>query len=389
MRVLKSVLRWLSAGILVLAVFAASGIPASADTGTYKIDNYTATLEPQSNGQVRITIEQTWEVLSGDIPWVTVGLPNGNYSIENYDLNASKISAANSGGFYGVRIDLDKDYKAGQTFNIRFSVMQSKLLERLTAEKKWRIIYTPGWYDRAQIGLLLIKLAAPVDSAAYSFVSPVPDSSDKNIITWERSNVNPGEKFTVRAECTDGNFLTASTPIQPNNPFNGTFYFIVTFLVVVGGLIFFAVSQNRKARDAALKKQVADIEKEMATDKKSKQKIEEGFDKYVEKKNLQPDEQGRYYDKSYGNYITPAIWAAIIMNQNSQTDRQNSGTYIPLSHPSCACACVSCACACACACAGGGAAGCSRKSLHECRVCVANAKKVNNLVTIKIVIKGE
>jgi len=55
----------------------------AADTGTYRISDYIITLEPQNDGQVRITVEQQWQVLSGDIPWVTVGLPNENFSIEN------------------------------------------------------------------------------------------------------------------------------------------------------------------------------------------------------------------------------------------------------------------------------------------------------------------
>ncbi len=107
----------------------------------------------------------------------------------------------------------------------------------------------------------------------------------------------------------------------------------------------------------------------MEEDRQKKAKIEEGFEEYLEKENIQPDEQGRYYDRGYGGYITPAIWAAVILNRG-----QNSG---PSAHPGNTghCACVSCACACACACAGGGAAGCSRKTLHECPECREDTKQ--------------
>jgi hypothetical protein len=104
----------------------------------------------------------------------------------------------------------------------------------------------------------------------------------------------------------------------------------------------------------------------MAADRAKRDKIEKGFGEYVEEKNIQPDAEGRYYDRGYGNYITPAIWAAVISSQYSNRQTNPSIGSVP---PSCACACVSCACACACACAGGGAAGCSRKTLHECREC--------------------
>jgi hypothetical protein len=106
----------------------------------------------------------------------------------------------------------------------------------------------------------------------------------------------------------------------------------------------------------------------MAKDPKKQQEIDEAFKKHVEKENLAPDAQGRYYDRGFGSYVTPAIWWAILANQQRNIDniaRPPSGS----NRPGCvhSCACVSCACACACACAGGGAAGCSRKTLHEFR----------------------
>ena len=82
MRVFRRMPRWLPAGIFALVLLLAGFIPASAaDTGTYQISNYIVTLEPQSNGQVKITFEQEWKVLSGDIPWITVGLPNSSFSV--------------------------------------------------------------------------------------------------------------------------------------------------------------------------------------------------------------------------------------------------------------------------------------------------------------------
>ncbi len=367
MRISQPVLRWLPAGIFALIFLLAVIIPVQADTGTYQISNYVVTLEPQSNGQVRITYEQQWKVLSGDIPWITVGLPNSDYSVESSSGAASRASSANSGSFTGVRVDLDKDYQPGQTFNLKFTVLQGNLLERLTADKKWRINYTPGWYDRAQIDHLQINIVSPVDYQTYSSVSPMPTSVNNNVITWERSNLSPGSRFNITVESTDGSFLTASAPPSSSqgSGLSSTFFIVVAIILVIGFLIFWAIRQNRKARDAAFKKRVSAVEKEMAEDKAKQEEIEKGFEEYVEEKNIQPDAQGRYYDRSYGDYITPAIWAAIIASQ--LTRQQGAPGTFPASPPSCACACVSCACACACACAGGGAAGCSRKTLHECR----------------------
>jgi hypothetical protein len=367
----------LSAGILAIVFLLLAVVPVFADTGTYKISDYVVTLEPQSDGQVRITVVQNWQVLSGDIPWITVGLPNKNFSIENYSGAASKVSAANGNGFTGVRVDLDKDYQPGQTFEIKFAVLQKNLLERLTSDKKWRINYTPGWYDRAPVDRLQISLVSPVDYQTYSSVSPMPSSVNSNFIIWERLNLSPGERFGIAVESTDGTFLLASVPTS--SPQGGglgkSFYVTVAIILVVGVLIFWGIRKNRQAMDARRKEQVLSIEEEMAADKHKKEEVEKGFESYVEKKNIMPDDQGRYYDRSYGDYITPAIWAGVIAGQFNRQDTNTSGTSY---RPSCvSCACVSCACACACACAGGGAAGCSRKTLHECRTCSVVHKEDN------------
>jgi hypothetical protein len=374
MRISGTMLRGLSAGIFSLILVLAAIIPVfAADTGTYEISSYTVTLDPQNDGRVRITIDQRWKVLGGHIPWVTVGLPNDKYTVEDYQGDVNRVSADNGGGFSGVRVDLNKDFQTGQTFEIRFSVLQGNLLERLTNEGKWRINYTPGWYDRAIIDELQINLVSPVDYRTYSSVNPIPASEANNIITWTRSVLSPGSRFNLKVESTDGSFLTAPVPSTQSkgSVFTPKFFIIIGVILVVGLVIFWGIRVNRQARDSEVKRRVASIEEQMAADKKKKQEVEAGFEEYVEKKNIQPDEQGRYYDRSYGNYISPAIWAAVIASQyRSQQEKPN-----PPTHTSCAC--VSCACACACACAGGGAAGCSRKSLHECREC--STAKQNNI----------
>ncbi len=369
MRISLSMLRWLSAGIFVLLALLLAAAPASADTGTYKISDYIVTLEPQNDGRVFLTIEQEWQVLSGNIPWVTVGLPNKYFEVKDFSGDVSKVSDGSGGGFYGVRVDLDKDYYPGQTFNLKFTVLQGHLLERLTDENKWRIDYTPGWYDRAAIGHLQVNLVSPVSYQTYITSNPMPVVNG-NVITWERNNVNPGGRLDIKVESTDGSFLTADEPQTSGGAKLGAaFYFIIGAIVLIGLLVVWNIRQTRKKRDREIKMRASIIEEEMSVDALKKQAVEEDFKEYVEKENLQPDEQGRYYDRAYGSYITPAIWAAIIYNQQLR----NISTSLPPANygrsSSVSCACVSCACACACACAGGGAAGCSRKTLHECRTC--------------------
>ena len=367
MRAPAAVLRWLPPGILALALLLANALPVRADTGTYRISDYATTLEPQSTGAVRITYEQTWEVLSGNIPWITVGLANRHFSVQEWGGAAERVYAANSGGFEGVRVDLDKTYLPGETFIVRFVVLQNSLLERLESEKKWRIEFIPGWYDRAGIGRLQIKLISPVSLDSYSLVSPVPASSANNVITWERENLSPGGTLRIRIESLDGSFLAATTPGAKQGLSPWPFLIGGLIVIAIVALIVVGVRRARQARAAELKARIAATEREMAEDRAKKEEVEKGFREYVIEQGMEPDEKGRYYDRSYGNYITPAIWAAVILSR--QQARDAAASYPRSGGHSCACACVACACACACACAGGGAAGCSRKTLHECREC--------------------
>jgi cell division protein FtsB len=210
----------------------------------------------------------------------------------------------------------------------------------------------------------------------------MPASVNNNLISWERTNLSPGDRLNVIVESTDGSFLTAtsSNQSQASNQSQGngfqswTFLIIVLIVLAIGFLVFWAIRKNQQAREAELKSRIAEYEKQMQEDKQKKEEIEEGFAEYVENKKLEPDAQGRYYDRSYGDYITPAIWAAVILTQQNN-QRNDSGSGGSTHHSSCACACVSCACACACACAGGGAAGCARKTLHECRKDLSNSDR--------------
>jgi hypothetical protein len=246
MRIPAAVLRRLSAGILALAVLLLAAAPLlAADTGTYGISDYTVTLEPQADGQVLMTFEQTWRVLGGDIPWVTVGLPNSHFSVEHFGGNIARVSAANSGGFNGVRVDLDRDYQSGETFTINFTVLQNNLLERLPDQGIWRIDYTPGWYDRAAIDHLEVDLVSPVDYQSYTSVSPMPTDIANNVITWERSNLAPGGRFEVVAESTDGSFLTAAPP-SGGGP-SASLLIGIGALVVVALLVVWGIRKVRQS----------------------------------------------------------------------------------------------------------------------------------------------
>jgi hypothetical protein len=379
MRILSRMRWWLSFGICTLVVLSLTAAPVLADTGTYRITDYHVRLEPQNDGTIRITITQNWVVNSGNIPWITVGLPNSHFAIEGKSDAANKVTADNSGGFTGVRIDLDKTYLAGQTFRVQFTVLQSNMLERLPEQNQWRIAYTPGWYDNAVIDHMQVDMVSPVDVGSYSSLVPQPNSTTNNILIWEKPSLMPGAHFTILIESPNGSFL-----IMPNKTIGGSSMptSIIILLVVIGVIVMlsiWAAIRAKQKRDEANTILIEETAKQMVEDPKKKEKIEKGFEDYVDKKGIVPDAQGRYFDRGYGDYITPVIWAALLMRNNSSQRPPGTTGFIGTGH-SCACACVSCACACACACAGGGAAGCTKKGFHECAECTEAANLPPNKV---------
>jgi hypothetical protein len=63
----------------------------SADTGTYIIEKQTTDLTVQTDRNVVIEYYMKWKVTGGNIPWVTLGLPNSDYQIESYGGNAQEV----------------------------------------------------------------------------------------------------------------------------------------------------------------------------------------------------------------------------------------------------------------------------------------------------------
>lgn len=275
MRIPGMVCRGLSAGIFILILVMGLVIPVSAgDTGTYRIEDYVVTLDPQNDGRVRISYEQEWNVFSGNIPWITVGLANSNFVIEDFGGAAIEASPVSGGGFTGIRLDLDRGYQAGESFRVSFTVLQGNLLERLPEEERWRINFTPGWYDNAETGRLEINLNSPVDIQTYDVIEPAPASSGENRITWVRTGLAPGERFNIRVESLDGRFLTEEEPgqAQEGGAWSPTIFIIIGIIVVIGILIYWAIWRSRKEREASLQRRIAETEREMALNREKEKR---------------------------------------------------------------------------------------------------------------------
>lgn len=348
-------------------------IPIYADTGTYEILNYAVELTPLSDGSVNMTYYQEWLCTGGHIPWVTVGTANSNFDIISSGGNVESARDDSSGGWQGVYLTLDKDYASGERFAVSFSIIQRNLLERLTNEGKWRIDFTPGWYDNCVTDNLTITLNSPVPVSSYSF-TPQPTQVIDNIVTWQTS-LDRGDTFNVRMESYDGGFLQPSEPAGLG--FSWAWVLIPVFII---GLLLVMVARSRRREKPSTSEEYIFDEKGNLDDrlKEAKEKWDKDkkgnefsdkeqarFDEFVAEKKLEPDINGNYYYN--GNFINPWIlfWALNSLSYRkpnmSVFTTRGTGARGGSSCVAVSCACVACACACACACAGGGAAGCAKK----------------------------
>lgn len=319
------------AAIIVFLLFA--GMLSAGDTGTYRIQDYRVKITPHSDGAVEIEYFQKWLVTGGHIPWITVGLPNSDFEITGKGAAAKQIRPANEGGWSGVRIDLDKDYKPGESFEVNFSVTEHKLF--FADNGVYRLKFIPGWYDRAVTEHLAIEVVcfAKIEQVT---VSPEPTSKTDNSLVWEKGNLGAGEKFEISVSFPKNLVSLSADERKPkllSSEDSGINLFI-DFLVIalMFGLIIAAIRRIWRGSSG----------------------IPWGY-------------SGGTYHGSGG------------MSAGGGRNSSGGGGFGGRSF-SCACACVSCACACACAGGGGGGAGCSRKFQHFCRRCKMRrrAKRISN-----------
>ncbi len=170
----------------------------AGDTGTYVIDQYFVTITPQADGTLAAHYHQQWSVTGGHIPWITVGLPNPDFTIGTATGNVAKISNANDGSWSGIRLDLDQDYQPGQKFSVDFDVtLQHMAYPEPNTKDAITFELIPGWYDNAPVTSLRIAWRLPDDPSLVQELRPQPTTKEGNTVYWTTSLTN-GAKYTVQ-----------------------------------------------------------------------------------------------------------------------------------------------------------------------------------------------
>jgi len=180
--------------VVLMVITVLLSIGGDEDTGDYRILQYSVALTPMQDGSTKIVYYQKWQVTSGHIPWVTVGVPNRDYDVVGSGLAALHASPHNNADASMVRLDLDRDYQQGETFEIQFAINQRQLYTH--TDNGYTISFTPGWYDRAAVDSLEVRVNLPCYTSEVS-AQPAPDYLAGDGMDWSGISLSKGEKYPV------------------------------------------------------------------------------------------------------------------------------------------------------------------------------------------------
>ena len=149
--------------ILMAALCAAVAMGKPLD----EIQSYEIWVEPREDATLDMRYKIAWKVLDstkeGPLTWVKIGVPNGHLdSIKPLSPNIREAMYYENNGQY-IRIDLDKEYRAGQTVVFEYSFHQRYMFQYRESEANGKMVlydFTPGWFDDIDVKSLIVRWKA-------------------------------------------------------------------------------------------------------------------------------------------------------------------------------------------------------------------------------------
>ena len=363
-----------------------------------EILRYEITVDVNDDATLHLTYRIDWKVLDstseGPLSWVTIGIPNRHCSsLRTLSGSARKVSLSGD----NVRVDLDREYKAGEVANIGFEMVQDYMYQ-VDQYTDGETVYhfTPGWFDDIRVDELVIRWNSE------KAIGQSPEClREDGYYTW-KSPLSKGEHYSVAVTYPNDAFdfdLSKSEEYAEDSDddamlmFVGLLFLLVIVVVIVSIVRGIASLFNRTANfgDGTGKKitrtkveyypvcQGCGATRPDGANNceycgrsfiKSEQVIEEKDIPPEEKELRKKDTDGLYrYTSSPNTYIrvhvTPMPVVHTVYHAPRPSSSHSSSSRGGGGRSSSSCAHSSCACACACACAGGGRAGCTTKDFYN------------------------
>lgn len=234
---------FLCAGVCIVFIFC--GVPCvCADTGTYTVTSQNVDLTVQTDGNVIIHYEVGMVVHSGNIPWVTVGLPSSNFEVRSSGGNAISVISQNSDSWSGVYVTLDKIYYAGERFVFSFEVLQKEFIYKYN-DQQASLLFTPCWWENAVVEHMNVTIHVPAEIQSVTTTSQPTLFTDSSIV-WEWKDVPAGEKKSAGVLMPLSAFShVGSGPGFSFDFLSGNNWIILFFAVLIGGVVLVVVLRGR------------------------------------------------------------------------------------------------------------------------------------------------
>jgi Zn-finger nucleic acid-binding protein len=231
------------AGVCIVFMFCGV-LCVCADTGTYTVTSQNVDLTVQTDGNVIIHYEIGMVVHSGNIPWVTVGLPSSNFEVRSSSGNATSIAPQNSDSWSGVYVTLDKTYYAGERFVFSFEVLQKEFIYKYN-DQQASLLFTPCWWDNAVVEHMNVTIHVPAEIQSVTTTSQ-PTLFTNSSIVWEWKDVPAGEKKSAGVLMPLSAFShVGSGPGFSFDFLSGNSWVLWLFAVVIGGVVLVVVLRGR------------------------------------------------------------------------------------------------------------------------------------------------
>ena len=389
---------------LLLALVVAFALPLScafaASGDLDEIVDYRITVDVNEDATLNMVYHVDWKVLDstsdGPLSWVKIGIPNKHYvSMEPLSDSIKSMRYSSSGGSY-VRIDLDRNYYAGEVASFDFKIVQDYMYQ-VGRDNQGEAVYefTPGWFDDIEVDNLLVRW----NSNKVERIAPAAQQ-DKGYYTWKAS-LRKGQRFTVTVGYPDDAFqfdinkTTESESTQDDSSELEDFFIGLVALGVLGAMCFSWIAFikvlidrvsslfDRGSGFSAGKKitrtkvvyypvcQGCGAARPEGVDTcefcgrsfiKSEETITEEDIPKQESEIKRKTTDGEYAYSTEPNTFLRVHVVPILVSSGSHGHSRSRSSGGCACASSCACAC---GCACACACAGGGRAGCSTKDFYN------------------------
>lgn len=188
---------YLLTSLIVIFLFATIATPLYAVTSKPldEIQSYEITINPRKDGTLDMHYKIVWKVLDdeseGPLEWVKIGNPNYHVDeIVGISDNISEIREYEVDSNTYIRIDLDKEYHAGDILTIEYSIHQSYMYIVEEDSHLVRYSFTAGWFP--EINVKNIKVLWNADNV----IEASTDKKENGYYIWEDS-LNMDERFNV------------------------------------------------------------------------------------------------------------------------------------------------------------------------------------------------